>query len=85
MSQRSGNPWSALSPGDEQIYNISDEVTQICQKLGLYPSNVARIDIHPAELRAEIVVFELDDQGKKYVDPETNEGARRTEVFRVRT
>ena len=77
-------------PGDSQVYNISDEVTQICQKLGLYPSNVGRIDIYPSALRAEVLVFELNEDGKKYVvtdeaDERYGQAATRTVTFRVRT
>lgn len=77
-------------PGDSQVYNISDEVTQICQKLGLYPSNVGRIDIYPSALRAEVLVFNLNDDGKKYVDMDPDseqygEASTRTVTFRVRT
>jgi hypothetical protein len=87
---RTGNPWSAGDPGDEHVYNISDEITQICQKLGLYPNHVGRIDIYPSELRAEVLVYNLNEEGKKYVDLEEGseqygEASTRTEVFRVRT
>lgn len=77
-------------PGDSQVYNISDEVTQICQKLGLYPSNVGRITIYPSELRAEVMVFELNEHGRKFVvlDPDDErhgQAAVRELTFRVRT
>jgi hypothetical protein len=42
---RTSNPWSAGDPGDEQVYNLLDEVEQICQKLGVYRSTVRTISV----------------------------------------
>lgn len=67
---------------DDHLYNISDEVTQICQKLGLYPYHVLRLDVYPNKLVAEIV--EVDEAGHKRVN--AFEGVdTRTVVYRVRT
>lgn len=79
-----------MSEDDEHVYNISDEVTQICQKLGLYPANVGRITITPSALEAEVLVFNLNDEGKKYVDMDPDseqygQASTRVETFRVRT
>jgi hypothetical protein len=69
---------------DEQLFNISDEVEQICQKLGLYKYRVRRIDIHPGDLVAYVENYDVNAEGKKYADEDGDPAVTRLE-FRVRT
>jgi signal peptide peptidase SppA len=73
---------SDKTPG-RKLANLGDEVAQICAKFDLDPSQVARIDIRPREIAAE--VYELDDRGEKFVDPETGKAAMRSVAMPITT
>ena len=62
--------------------DISEPVNEICTRLGLEAKNVARLDISPKDLQAE--VYKLNEQGSKYVD-EDGDPAKERFVFEIST
>lgn len=61
--------------------DLSAPVTAICERLGLDPNQVGRIDIHPATVTAEVY---LERDGKKYITDDGNAAIERRS-FKVRT
>ncbi|QES45201.1 hypothetical protein DEJ49_33210 [Streptomyces venezuelae] len=78
----------------EGTYPIGDLVHEICDRLGLDPRRVARLDFEPnrfyAVMRADayrtkVSLVKGRPEPYRYVDPETGDAALRTFVFRVTT
>jgi hypothetical protein len=64
--------------------DIGDLITQLCGRLNLGPKeNVAEIHFEPGHVTA--TVYRLNDQGKKYVDPDTDRAVTDIRAFAVRT
>jgi hypothetical protein len=67
--------------------DIADPIREICERLGLQPSDVGRLDITPLECKAEI--FLNNAYGSKYIaaDGGVAKETRTLEVqmFRVQT
>ncbi|MEU6674834.1 hypothetical protein [Streptomyces sp. NPDC046925] len=80
--------------GIEGIYPIGDLVHGICERLGLDPRRVARLEFEPNHLeatmradvhRTKVSLIKGRPDRYAYVDPETGDVALRTFVFRVTT
>jgi uncharacterized protein YlzI (FlbEa/FlbD family) len=64
-------------------YDLHEPVFDILQRLGLEPESVARLDVTPREVVAE--VYLLNENGKKYIDQESDEVAVKRVKFLART
>ena len=67
---------------DERI-DLHDPIFNICDRLGLKPNFVRRIDFYPSEVIAE--VYLPNENGAKHIDPETGGVAFETKRFEVST
>lgn len=63
--------------------DVHNEVQSICDKLGLEPERVLRLDMYPFEFVVEVA--KLNDDGAKFIDEETNEPAKEVLTFAVAT
>jgi hypothetical protein len=62
--------------------DISKPIAEICDALGLVPGNVARLDMYPKCITAE--VYRLNENGSKYIG-EDGAVAKDTQEFEVVT
>ena len=60
--------------------DIAEPINEICERLGLAPKRVGRLDIKPGHLTA--TVYRVNDKGDKYLD-DTGEPAVETREFDV--
>lgn len=65
------------------IPNVWPQVELICQELDLEPSLCRRFTITHDEVEAELYL--TNEQGKKYIDPETEHIATETQTFKIQT
>ena len=65
---------SAASQPSEEHVDIREPVAELCARLGIEPTDVSRIHLRPGDVTIE--VFERNAEGKKFVDPTTQEAAR---------
>lgn len=63
--------------------DVSAEVAAICEKAGLKPGDVAEITILPAHMTVR--AFQLDSQGRKFVEGPSETVAVRRYEFDVQT
>ena len=48
--------------------DLIEPITEICQRLGLNPNHVRRLDLHAAEHRATVEIYLLNEHGKHYIN-----------------
>jgi hypothetical protein len=66
-----------------EAIDISGPTRALCDAFGLEYDCVNKIVLEPKS--ASVTHYRLNESGKKFVDPETNEGAAETVHFEVRT
>lgn len=65
------------------MIDIHDPIYELANRLGLEPNDVREITFRPRSVTA--TVYPLNDQGSKYVNPDTNDPATETLEFEVTT
>ena len=62
--------------------DLTAEITSICEKLGVFPADVRRLDIAPRQIIVE--TYKKNENGNKYVDLDSGEAAVESETFALR-
>lgn len=63
--------------------NISEPLQQICHLLNLRYDQILELTLQP--LDATAVICLLNEEGNKYIDPDTDDVAKQTLTFQITT
>lgn len=66
-----------------EMQNLWDQTEEICRRLGLEPSLVAEVVLRPGS--ADVTLYQLNEHGSKFVDPETGRAATETREYLITT